>query len=93
MGQLGVGRGACAPVDLDGRSLREFLDWIAGENGWQLRFADAAVESQAQTTMHGSIEGLTPEEAFAAVLPTAGVEHRLENGVLLIRLAAGGTKN
>jgi hypothetical protein len=82
------------PFDLEGRSLRDFLDWITRENGWQLRFADAAVEEKARTTiLHGSIKGLTPGEALAAVLPTSGVEHQLANGVLLIRLAAEGTKN
>jgi hypothetical protein len=80
--------------DLEGRSLRDFLDWIAGENGWQLRYADASVEDKAMTTiLHGSIQGLTPEEALAAVLPASGVGYRLENGVLLIQRAAGGTKD
>ena len=81
------------PFDLEGRSLRDFLNWITSENGWQLRFADSVVEQKSQTTtLHGSITGLTPEEALVAVLPTSGVEHRLENGVLLI-LGDGGTKN
>jgi len=82
------------PFDLEGRSLRDFLDWIAGENGWQLRFADSTVEQNSLTTiLHGSIQGLTPDEALSAVLPTVGVEHRLENGVLLIQPSAGGTNN
>jgi FecR-like protein len=77
------------PFELEGRSLRDFLDWICEENGWQLRFADSAVERKAATAiLHGSIEGLTPDEAISAVLPTAGVEHQLENGVLLIRLSS-----
>lgn len=82
------------PFELEGRSVREFVDWIARENGWQVRFADAAVERKAQTTtLHGSIQGLTPQEALSAVLPTSGVEHRLENGILRIRLGAGGMKD
>jgi len=82
------------PFDLEGRSLHDFLDWIAGENGWQLRFADAAVERKSQTTtLHGSIEGLTPDEALAAVLSTSGVEYRLENGVLRIEPGSGGVKD
>ncbi len=82
------------PFDLEGRSLRDFLHWIAGENGWHLRYADAAVEEKASATiLHGSIKGLTPEEALAAVLPASGVAHQLENGVLLIQLAAGATKD
>ena len=83
---------AASPFELEGRSLREFLDWIAGENGWQLEFADAAVEDKARTTtLHGSIQGLTPEQALAAVLPTSGVEHRLDGTVLSIRLGVGGS--
>ena len=78
------------PFELEGRSLRDFLDWIAGENGWQLRFADSTVERKSRTTiLHGSILGLTPAEALAAVLPTSGVEHSLENGVLLVQIAGG----
>ena len=80
--------------DIEGRSLREFLEWIASEHGWQLRFADRAVEEKARTTtLHGSIIGLTPEEALAAVLPTSGVEHRLERDVLLIRSNTGEAKD
>lgn len=78
------------PFDLEGRSLRDFLDWIAGENGWQLRFADATVEEKSRTTiLHGSIVGLTPAEALAAVLSTSGVEHSLDSGVLLVQIAGG----
>jgi ferric-dicitrate binding protein FerR (iron transport regulator) len=75
------------PFELEGRLLREFLDWICEENGWQLRFADGASERRAATTiLHGSIEGLTPEEALAAVMPTTGVENQLKDGILSIRL-------
>lgn len=82
------------PFELEGRTLAAFLHWIARENGWQLRFADAAVEQKSQTTvLHGSILGLSPSEALAAVLPTSGVEHTLDNGVLLVHLSAGGAKD
>jgi hypothetical protein len=78
------------PFDLEGQSLRAFLDWISGDNGWELRFADAATERKSATTIvHGSIRGLTPEEALAAVLPTVGVEHELDSGVLRIRSSNG----
>lgn len=82
---------ASTPFELEGRSLREFLDWIASENGWRLRFADAVVEDKARTTtLHGSIQGLSPEQALAAVLPTSGVEHQLEGDVLSVRLGTSG---
>lgn len=74
--------------ELEGRTLREFLEWIVAENGWQLRFSDAAVEDKASdTTLHGSIAGLSAAQALAAVLPTSGVAHRLQDGVLSISLA------
>ena len=83
--------GSAPPFELEGRSLREFLDWLADENGWQLRFADAAVEEKVRTiTLHGSIQGLTSEQALAAVLPTSGVEHQLDGTVLSVRLGVGG---
>ena len=79
--------------DLEGRSLREFLDWIAEKNRWRLEFDDPSVEEQSRTTtLHGSIQGLTPDEALSAVLPTVGVEHRLREGVLLIRRSDRDTK-
>jgi hypothetical protein len=82
------------PFELEGRGLRDFLDWICDENGWHLRFTDAAVEAKAATTiLHGSIQGLTPEEALAAVLPTAGVKYRLEGGVLTVRLTPGESQD
>ena len=82
------------PFDLEGRSLRDFLDWITSENGWRLRFADSAVEQKSLTTiLHGSILGLTANEALSAVLSTSGVEHSLEDGVLLIQPSATGAKD
>lgn len=76
------------PFTLEGRSLRDFLDWVAEETGWQVRFARVSDEQQArQTTLHGSIEGLTPDEAIE-VLPVSGVEHVLEDGTLTIRRIA-----
>lgn len=81
---LAVGR----PFDLEGRTLLAFLTWIAEENGWQLRFEDAAAEQKAGATiLHGSIEGLTPDEALAAVVPATGMEHALEAGVLVVRIS------
>lgn len=84
---------AHTPFELEGHSLREFLDWVAAEKGWRLHFADAVVEDSARTTtLHGSIQGLTPEEALAAVMATSGVEHQLEGDVLSVRLRAGARR-
>jgi ferric-dicitrate binding protein FerR (iron transport regulator) len=71
--------------EIEGRRLEEFLSWVAGETGWSVRYADASLEETASdTVLHGSIEGLTIEEALLAVLPTCGLDHRLEEGTLEI---------
>lgn len=82
------------PFALEGRSLRDFLDWVAEETGWQVRFARASDEQQAaKTELHGSIAGLTPEQAVEAVLPVSGVDHVLEDGTLTIqRIASDSTR-
>lgn len=80
------------PFTLEGRSLRDFLDWVADETGWQVRFARASDErTAAQTELHGSIAGLTPDQAIEAVLPVSGVDHVLLDGTLTIRRIASNS--
>lgn len=82
------------PFEIEGRSLRDFLDWIAGENGWRLEFADPDIDEKSYTTiLSGSIQGLTPVEALASVLPASGVPYQLENGVLLVGRGSGGSQD
>lgn len=72
--------------ELEGRSLSAFLTWVCEENGWELSFADAVAQREADTAiLHGSIEGLTPEEALPAVLLTTGMEHELNDGILIVQ--------
>jgi hypothetical protein len=40
-----------------------------------------------QIVLHGSIDGLTPEEALGAVLPTCGLTFRLEGERLIVGIA------
>jgi ferric-dicitrate binding protein FerR (iron transport regulator) len=71
--------------DIDGRSLRELLDWVSRETGWRLRFTDPAVATGASAViLSGSVAGLTPAEALATVLPTSGLRHRVVDGVLIV---------
>jgi hypothetical protein len=37
--------------------------------------------------LHGSIEGLTPEQSLGVVLPGCGLAHRVETGALQIESA------
>ena len=71
--------------DLEGRSLGEFLDWVASETGLAVRFAAAAREPEARhIVLHGSVEGIRPDLAADVVLPTCGLNHRLEGDTLVI---------
>jgi hypothetical protein len=83
---------AIAPgFDLEGRTLGQYLDWLAGETGWRVEFEDAAIgRSTAGIVLHGSVAGLRPDETPAAVLPTCGLGHRLAGGTLFIGRPGGG---
>ena len=78
---------AAAPTpEIEGMSLRAFLDWSCRETGRSLRFEDPSLESTAAgIVLHGTIEGLGHEEALGVVLAGAGLEHRVEAGSLVIR--------
>lgn len=69
---------------LEGSSLAAFLDWVTRENGWKLRFTDPALATYAASvTLHGSLEGLTPDQTPELVLPTCGLTYRLEDGIFI----------
>lgn len=72
---------------LDGRTAWDFLRWSIGESGLRLVFDTSAAEIYARTTtLHGSIEGLDPEEALAPVLATTDLDYVVESGSLRISL-------
>jgi ferric-dicitrate binding protein FerR (iron transport regulator) len=74
---------------IEGRTLGSYLDHLAAEQGWTLRYADAAVaEAAGRNILHGSVEGLSAEEALRVVLPTSGLEFRFRSGELSISRAA-----
>ena len=77
---------AAPPFEIEGMTLDAFLDWAARENGWTVRYVDPGLEAVAGTTvLHGSIGHLTPAEAPGVVLPGAGLEHRVVDGVLEVK--------
>jgi len=78
---------------IEGRSALAYLDWVSAETGLSVTFADATVEKAAATTLlHGTIEGLAPNETPAAVLPTCGLTADEEPGVLLVRTIDSNTR-
>jgi ferric-dicitrate binding protein FerR (iron transport regulator) len=73
------------PFRLEGSSLSDFLAWVDQETGWSIRFAERRAElSAASIVLHGSLDGLRPDRALDAVLPTCGLTHTLDSGTLYI---------
>ena len=72
-------------MEIEGRSLLDFLGWVVRERGVRLRFADTGLAGRASAIMlRGSIAGMTLEQAMASVLATCGATHRWDDGTLVI---------
>jgi ferric-dicitrate binding protein FerR (iron transport regulator) len=62
---------AAPSFNIEGRPVREFLDWVGREVGREIVFATPETEAEAdRAVLSGSVAGLAPSEALAAVLPT-----------------------
>lgn len=76
------------PFNINGRSVAEFMNWAARELGRDVVYADAAAQSEAdRVLLNGSISGLSPDEALAAVLPTTPLRSDMRNGQLVVSLS------
>lgn len=74
-----------APFAIEGRPLASFLEHLCREQGWTLRYADAALARDASSViLHGSVEGLQSQDALAVALTTSGLAHRFQDGELLV---------
>jgi ferric-dicitrate binding protein FerR (iron transport regulator) len=72
-------------MEIEGRSLREFLDWMARERGLALRFGDGGVAAAVPTIrLNGSIAGMTLDQALESVLLTCRMRHRVEADLLVV---------
>jgi ferric-dicitrate binding protein FerR (iron transport regulator) len=72
-------------LDIDGRTLGDFLERLAAEQGWSLRYASRELQRAASTvTLHGSVEGLSAEEALGVAMSTTGYRYRLREGALVV---------
>jgi ferric-dicitrate binding protein FerR (iron transport regulator) len=78
--------GSVAPAVLfEGQSLHAFLERSALEEGWTLRYVDADVAGTARrVVLHGSVDGLSPDDALSVALATSGLTHRWADGELLV---------
>jgi len=72
-------------LDLSNKSLLDFLKWAARETGRELQFSSDELRMFAmRTDVHGSIEGMTPDEALVAILAATTVHYRIENHRIFI---------
>jgi ferric-dicitrate binding protein FerR (iron transport regulator) len=72
-------------IEIEGRSLASYLDWVARETGWRIRYADETLQRSAETILlHGTIEGLRPDESLGVVLEGSGLFYLREDGSVLI---------
>ena len=74
------------PFTLEGSTVGAFLQWISRHHGLRWQYQDPATRDKVERIiLHGSIEGLTAEEAMAAVLPTCGLTFRRQGDLFVIR--------
>jgi ferric-dicitrate binding protein FerR (iron transport regulator) len=71
---------------IEGRSLDEFLAWVGRETGRQVVYTSAEAAREAeQTVLRGSIGGLAPEAAVAAVFAgEPGLRHEIAPGQIRV---------
>jgi len=71
--------------DLQNKSLLDFLKWAARETGRELAFDSNDSRLFAmRTDVHGSVVGLTPDEALEAILVTTTVHYRIGEDSIVI---------
>jgi ferric-dicitrate binding protein FerR (iron transport regulator) len=75
-----------APVlTVEDRPLAEFLAWLVRERGWQLRYADAALQQRAhEIRLHGSLAGLDTPAMLERVSLVTGLALDARDGVLSV---------
>jgi ferric-dicitrate binding protein FerR (iron transport regulator) len=78
---------AAPPFDINGRAVHEFLTWVGRELGREVVYATPAAEAEAdRAVLSGSVAGLAPADALAAVLPTTQLRSVERDGKLEITL-------
>jgi ferric-dicitrate binding protein FerR (iron transport regulator) len=80
---------AAPEFDINGKPVHDFLAWAGRETGLKVVFASAESAAEARrAVLSGSIAGLDPDEALAAVLPTTSLKSTERDGQLVVELAA-----
>jgi len=76
------------PFSLEGRSVDAFLAWAGRETGRAVVYGSPDAEQQArEVILSGTLEGLTPDDAVAAVLSTTSLQAALDGDRIRIEAA------
>jgi ferric-dicitrate binding protein FerR (iron transport regulator) len=76
-----------ARFDIENHSLAEFLVWAGRETGCEIVYAsDRARDVARQVILHGSVAGLTPDSALAAVLSTTRFTYKQSTNRITVNL-------
>lgn len=77
---------AAPPIQVEGRTLKEVLKRVTRETGWTIRYEDPKIEASAgEIVVHGDVGHLAPDQALEVVLPGAGLDHQVVDGVLILK--------
>ncbi|MDX1556132.1 MAG: FecR family protein [Xanthomonadales bacterium] len=78
--QLGPG------FEMEGRSMREFLNWVSRETATAVVYLTPEAESvAAETQLHGTVD-LPPRQALDLVIATSDLQAEFKNGAIHVRL-------
>jgi hypothetical protein len=72
-----------APFAIDGRTVKEFLDWFAAQTGRTVVFGSTDAEQRAAAVLHGAID-LAPLQKLQAVLATTDLTYSLDGERVMI---------
>ena len=71
--------------EIEGKSLLDFLRWVARETGHELVFEDNELRMQAmRVDLHGSVADFDPEQALEFILAGTSFDYRIETDRILI---------
>lgn len=73
------------PFVLENRSVAEFVQWVAGETGYEVQYASNLVQAAAdRTILHGQQTTLPPLQSLQVVLAATDFHARLQGRQVLI---------
>ena len=73
---------------IENKSVDEYLQWVARETGQEVHYENEFTQWTASNIrLHGSIEGISPEQSLSMVLATTELKYlRTEQGAIFIKL-------